>query len=201
MEQARIRPVRPEKDAAALLDIYAPYVRDTPISFECEVPTLEDFTHRMRGIARDYPYLVCEINHSIVAYAYAHRHMERAAYAWNAELSVYINPAFIRRGLGTALYSALMDLLTRQGVLNVYGIVTLPNPASETLHERLGFRRMGVYRNTGYKLGAWHDVACFEKNIRPYGPRPQPIIPLAQVPPHIVMAILEAHSARIDGHV
>lgn len=199
MDQARIRLARPEKDAAALLDIYAPYVRDTPVSFECEVPPLEDFTRRIQGIAQDYPYLVCEINHTIAAYAYAHRHKERAAYAWNAELSVYVSPAFIRRGLGSALYNALMALLKLQGVLNVYGIVTLPNPASERLHERLGFRRVGVYRKTGYKLGAWHDVACFEKNIRPYGPRPQPLLPLAQVPPHIVTGILEAHSAGIGG--
>ena len=121
-----LRFVTPQ-DCPALLDIYAQYI-DTGVTFEYDLPTREEFTARISGICRDYPYLVCQEGDRVLGYAYAHRVWERAAYQWNAELSVYLAPDAVGKGLGKKLYAALEDLLRLQGVLTVYGLVTLPNP-------------------------------------------------------------------------
>ncbi len=162
-------------DSKELLCIYAQYI-DTPITFECVLPTEEAFAGRIAEIARDYPYLVCEEKGRIVGYAYAHRQMERAAYQWNAELSIYLDRTYTSKGLGRKLYGLLIELLKLQGVKTVYGGVTIPNLKSEMLHQSMGFRCLGVYHNTGYKAGAWHDVAWFEKEIASYELDPKPVL-------------------------
>ena len=125
-----------------------------------------------------------------MGYAYAHRQAERAAYQWNAELSVYLDREHTGFGLGRRLYTALMELLRLQGVRTVYALVTLPNKKSEGLHRSMGFRLMGVQRSTGYKDGAWRDVGWFELPIAPYDRDPAPLRPLPQVPPEQVAAVL-----------
>lgn len=158
----RIRFAVPE-DASALLAIYAPYILETAITFEYEVPSVEAFRVRMEGMMHDYPYLVCEEEGVIVGYAYAHRQMERAAYQWNAELTVYLAKEARCRGVGSLLYRCLLDLLRLQGIRNVYGVVTSPNPPSERLHERLGFTRLAFFPKMGYKQGRWWDINWFGK--------------------------------------
>ncbi len=177
-------------DSAALLDVYAQYI-DTTITFEYTLPTLAAFTRRMETFSACYPYLVCEYEGRVVGYAYAHRHMERAAYQWNAETSVYLDRAFRAKGLGKRLYSALLSLLRLQGVKTVCSGVTLPNDASEGLHAHMGFSRLGVYHHAGYKCGAWHDVAWYEKALGPYDPSPAPILPVGALSAEAVRAILE----------
>ena len=167
-------------DSAALLNIYAQYI-DTPITFECVLPTEAAFTQRIMGICEQYPYLVCEEDGHIIGYAYAHRQMEREAYQWNAELSVYLDQAYTSQGLGKKLYCALIEILKLQGIKTVYGGVTLPNPKSERLHLSLGFHCLGIYHNTGYKCHAWHDVAWFEKAIATYEANPKPIISIQEL--------------------
>lgn len=186
-----------ERDSAALLHIYRQYI-DTPITFEYELPTEAAFARRIRDIAAAYPYLVCEENGRIVGYAYAHRQAERAAYQWNAELSVYLDRAYTGRGIGKRLYGMLMDLLRLQGVRTVYALVTVPNEKSEGLHRAMGFRRMGTQRSTGYKDGAWRDVAWFEKAIAPYGEAPAPLLPIRQVPAEQTAAILRESGRRCE---
>ena len=176
-------------DSAALLQIYAQYI-DTPITFECELPSKEAFAARIRDISREYPYLVCEEGGRIVGYAYAHRQRERAAYQWNAELSVYLDGAYTGKGLGKNFYQILMELLRFQGIRNVYGCVTLPNEKSEGLHVSMGFERSGTFHNTGYKCGKWQDVAWFEKAIAPYGTEPVPIVPICSLPVEKLETIL-----------
>ena len=127
------------QDAEKILAIYAPYVKNTAVSFEYDVPSLPDFEARMQGIMAFYPYLVWEEGGRILGYAYAHRHQERKAYQWNAELSIYLHPDATRRGLGSKLCLALLDLLRLQGVKTAYSCVTLPNAASEALHAKMGF--------------------------------------------------------------
>lgn len=128
--------------------------------------TEQAFADRIHRIVQEYPYLVWEDDSGrVLGYAYAHRQMERAAYQWNAELSIYLDRAHTSQGWGKKMYLALMDLLALQGVKTVYGGVTIPNEKSERLHACLGFQRLGTYHNTGYKCGRWHDVAWFE---RPY---------------------------------
>ena len=151
------------QDSATLLEIYAQYI-ETPITFECALPTEQAFADRIHRIVQEYPYLVWEDDSGrVLGYAYAHRQMERAAYQWNAELSIYLDRAHTSQGWGKKMYLALMDLLALQGVKTVYGGVTIPNEKSERLHACLGFQRLGTYHNTGYKCGRWHDVAWFEK--------------------------------------
>lgn len=185
-----IRPAE-EADADAILAIYAPYVENTAITFEHEVPAPEEFRRRMRGILGTYPYLVCTVGGAVQGYAYAARQKERAAYGWNAELSVYLSPALTGRGAGKALYRALMEILRLQGVVTVYGGVTLPNPASEGLHESMGFAEAGVHRRTGYKDGRWLDVRLYEKGIGEYAVPPAPVVPVWALAPAQVQAILE----------
>ncbi|WP_295583270.1 GNAT family N-acetyltransferase [uncultured Oscillibacter sp.] len=178
-----------EEDVPALLAIYGRYIA-TSITFEYELPTAEAFARRVRDISAFYPYLVWEEDGRILGYAYAHRQAERAAYQWNAELSVYLDPSAAGRGLGRRLYGALLALLRLQGVRTAYALVTSPNPRSEALHQALGFRRMGVQRSTGYKDGAWRDVTWFEKAIGAYDDAPRPPRPVGELPPEAVAAVL-----------
>ena len=168
-------------DSASLLKIYAQYI-GTPITFECTLPTEQAFTRRIASITGEYPYLVWEENGRPVGYAYAHRQREREAYQWNAELSIYLDKDHTSRGLGTKLYAVLIGLLKLQGIKTVYGGVTLPNEKSEGLHRKMGFQCLGVYHSTGYKDGAWHDVAWFEKAVAPYTDHPAPFLPIGKIP-------------------
>ena len=126
-----------EADAQALLAIYAPYTRGTA-SFEDGPPALEEFAARIRDISAVYPYIVCEVDGEIAGYAYAHLYKERAAYRWNVEVTIYLSPAFHRRGIGRALMERLLEMLRRQGVRMAYSCITLPNPASTGLHATMG---------------------------------------------------------------
>ena len=164
------------KDVDAILAIYRQYI-DTPITCECVLPTKRAFTQRVREITDTYPYLVCEFEGRIIGYAYAHRHMERKAYEWNAELSVYLDKRHTAKGLGKRLYTILIDVLRKQGVKTVIAGVTLPNPKSEGLHQSFGFQTVGVYHNTAFKNGHWYDVAWLEKQIAPYD-TPVDILPV-----------------------
>ncbi len=162
-------------DAQNLLAIYAQYI-ETPITFEFELPSLREFTDRIAKTTKNYPYLVAEENERLCGYAYAGQVFSRAAYQWGAELSIYLDRGCIGRGLGTELYLRLIEILQNRGVRTVYGCVTTPNPASERLHETTGFRKIGIFRNAGFKNGSWHDVAWFEKQIGTYSV-PNPLIP------------------------
>lgn len=167
-------------DAPALLDIYAPYIRDTVITFECDVPTAEEFAARIEETAALHPYLVCERDGQIIGYAYAHRIRERAAYDWAAELSIYLAPEAQGQGVGTALYRCLIDLLEQQRLRILYGCVTLPNEKSQKLHEKLGFSLVGVWHGSGWKFDGWHDVGWFEKRLGGDGPA-QPVAAFPQL--------------------
>lgn len=187
--------IRPAKaaDAAALLEIYAPYVKQTAVTFEYEVPSVEEFAQRIEAISSFYPYLVCEADGVILGYAYAQRHKERAAYQWNAELSIYIAQDVCQKGIGTALYGALIELLLLQGVQNFYGCVTMPNEASDALHRKMGFSPCSIWHHAGYKLGKWHDIAWYEMNIS-ITETPHALRSIRDVSAGRVQAVLEKYS-------
>ncbi|WP_266368457.1 GNAT family N-acetyltransferase [Tellurirhabdus rosea] len=172
-----IRFATPE-DAPALLAIYAPYITDSIISFEYEVPDLADFTGRIEAIRQQFPYLVAESEGRLLGYAYAARHNERSAYQWSANTSVYIHQDWHRRGIARTLYARLLDLLRAQGYCNAFAGITLPNEKSEAFHQSMGFERIGTYSNTGFKFGAWHSVAWFQLVLQPYPPSPAPPVPI-----------------------
>ena len=185
-------------DAAALLDIYAPYIRETAITFEYDVPAAEEFAARIGDIARTHPYLVCERDGRPVGYAYAHNIRERAAYDWAAELSVYLAPAAQGQGAGTALYRCLIDLLAMQNLRILYGCVTLPNEKSERLHEKLGFAPVGVWHGAGWKFGRWHDVGWLEKRLGGDGAA-QPVIPFPQLDGQKIQECLDRYTEMLNN--
>ncbi len=160
-----IRPAK-EEDAEALLAVYGEYIH-TNITFEEVLPTVEEFKGRIRRTMEKYPYIVAvpEGGNVPVAYAYAGPFAERAAYRWDVELSIYIAGAHAGCGLGKKLMKVLLDVLAAQGIQNVYSVVTRCNPASDRLHEVMGFQLVGKNNSTGYKNGAWHDMLYYEKSI------------------------------------
>jgi L-amino acid N-acyltransferase YncA len=168
-----IRVATPD-DAAAIRDIYAPYVRDTVISFELDVPSVEDMRKRIEKTLAFYPWLVAERDGAVVGYAYASVHNERIAYQWSVNSSVYIDSNYRRNGIGRALYTRLFEILRAQGMINVYAGTTLPNEGSVGLHTAMGFQHVGTYRTVGYKFGAWHDVAWWHLPLCPPIESPQP---------------------------
>lgn len=193
MGDIRIRFATPG-DAGDLLAIYAPYVTNTAITFEYDVPAPAEFAARIAGLAGTYPYLVAETGGTPVGYAYASRHMERAAYAHDVQTSIYVAPRGQSRGLGKALYRCLLRLLAAQGYCVAYAAVAIPNPQSEGLHAALGFTPIGVFRKTGYKLGAWHDVLWLEKAIADRSDSPPEIRKPGELDPRFVRECLECES-------
>lgn len=159
-----IRLVRSE-DASAILDIYAPYVRDSAATFEKYVPPLNEFEQRIRFVMNEAPWLVYESDHRVVGFAYSGRHREREGYHWTREISIYIETSFHRKNVGTALYTVLIEILRIQGYTTLLAGITLPNDASERFHEKLGFRKVGIYHRVGYKHGKFHDAAWWELHI------------------------------------
>jgi L-amino acid N-acyltransferase YncA len=162
----RIRDADPGRDAADCAAIYEPFVRETAISFEEKIPTAADFAARIQRIQATHPWLVAEHDGHLAGFAYGCPHRERPAYRWAAEVTVYVEAAFQRRGVGRELYGALLGLLGDQGLWMACAGVTLPNQASVGLHEALGFEPVGVYRQIGYKLGKWWDVGWWQLALR-----------------------------------
>lgn len=149
-------------DAAALIEIYAPNILESSISFELEVPTLEDFQNRIRHVLVQFPWLVCEMDGEIVGYAYAGTFRVRAAYARTVESAVYIRKGYEGRGIGSALYRDLFARLETLGIATVIAGVTLPNPASIALHESFGFKKVAHLEKVGFKMNQWWDVGYWQ---------------------------------------
>jgi L-amino acid N-acyltransferase YncA len=165
-------------DGAALAAIYAPSVQGRSISFELEPPDAAEMGRRVVALSARTPWLVCVHGGEVIGYAYASSHRERPAYAWSVDVSAYVHADVHRAGVGRALYTSLFAVLVLQGFRNAYAGVTLPNVASVKLHESVGFMPVGVYRNVGYKLGRWHDVAWLERPLAPHDlepPQPRPL--------------------------
>lgn len=170
MEDVTIRFADPQADAAKVLAVYAPYIEKTAITFETEVPDEAAFRRRMEAIAKGFPYLILEIGGETAGYAYAQREAERAAYAWNAELSIYLAKAWTHHGFGKPLYALLMDLLEMQGYVNLYADITGSNAGSLAMHSAMGFAQIGRHVKTGYKFGQWHDTVWMCRRLHEGAP-------------------------------
>lgn len=175
-----IRIASPE-DAPALLEIYAPYVKNTSITFEYEVPSVKDFSERIRHTLEKYPYLVAEENHTPVGYAYVSAFKSRAAYDWSVETSIYVSQDKKHAGVGKALYTALEKLLTRQHICNLCACITYPNPVSLAFHESFGYKTVAHFHQSGFKQGQWLDMIWMEKELCPHTNPPEPFLPFPQV--------------------
>lgn len=165
MSEIAIRFAEPERDAARILEIYRPYIEKTAITFEKDVPDVTTFRDRVREIAAVYPYLLLEADGKTVGYAYAHRQAERAAFDWNAELSIYMEESWQGKGAGRPLYALLIKLLTMQGYVNLYAVITGSNAWSIAMHEHMGFHRIALHERTGFKFGAWHDTVWMHLRV------------------------------------
>lgn len=159
-----IRPAR-ESDAAAVAAIYAPYVRDTAVSFETEAPTAEAMARRIGETLATHPWLVAERGGEAVGYAYAGKHSQRAAYRWTVDVTVYVRGRERRGGVGRGLYRVLLATLREQGFRSAFAEVVLPNPGSTRLHEAMGFEHIGTHKDIGHKLGRWHDIAYWRLGL------------------------------------
>jgi phosphinothricin acetyltransferase len=162
----RIRMATPD-DAAVVRAIYAPFVETTAVTFESEVPPVEEMATRIRTTLPRYPWLAAERDGAVVGYAYAASWRSRAAYRWAVETTVYLRDDARGQGVGRAIYRTLLACIRLQGFRLALAGITLPNPASVGLHEGFGFRAVSVYRACGHKLGAWHDVGMWEIELAP----------------------------------
>jgi L-amino acid N-acyltransferase YncA len=166
-------------DAPAIQAIYAPYVAETVISFELTPPTVDEMAARIQKTVGKFPWLVYQTDdQQIGGYVYATPHRERAAYQWSVDVSVYVSPNYQRRHIGCGLYTALFALLRAQGYLNAYAGIALPNAASVGIHTAMGFQPVGIYKQVGYKLGAWHDVGWWDLVLSVPPDAPSPPSPL-----------------------
>ena len=162
------------RDVPAMLEIYRPYVLETAYTFEYEVPTLAEFTARFERISAQFPWLVWEKDGEILGYAYGDRAFSRAAYQWDADLSIYLRQDCLGQGIGRQLYERLEGLLRRQGYFVVYGIVTDYNAGSCAFHRAMGYRETARLENCGFKFGQWYGIVWFEKRLREGSPTEPP---------------------------
>ena len=166
-----IRIARPS-DAAALLEIYAPYVVKTAVSFEYDVPSVEEFARRMEKISEKYPFLVAEEDGKILGYANTKPFVGRAAYDHSAETTIYLCESAKGRGIGRALYAALEKISLMQNVFNLNACIGHADPedeyltnASERFHAKMGYSLVGTFHRSGYKFGRWYDMIWMEKIV------------------------------------
>jgi len=175
-------------DAEELLQIYAPYVENTAITFEYEVPSLGEFTGRIENTLTKYPYLVVLENGQIVGYAYASMFKARVAYSWAVETSIYVKRDCRSKGIGKKLYQTLEDILRRQHVLNLNASIAYAAEEDEHLdhssirfHEYMGYQKVAHFTKCGYKYGRWYDMIWMEKMLGEHPAVPAPFIPITEI--------------------
>lgn len=184
-----LRPARPE-DGRELLEIYRPYVEQTAITFEYQVPSLEEFTGRICRILKRYPYLVAQEEGRIKGYAYAGPFKERAAYDWAVETSIYVQPDARGQGIGRLLYQGLERILKAQNILNVNACIGCPQGEdspyltydSVKFHERMGYDMVGRFHQCGYKFNCWFDMVWMEKHLGAHLDNQPSVIPFPELP-------------------
>jgi L-amino acid N-acyltransferase YncA len=163
------------RDCEQIAAIYAPYVRDTAISFELEPPSADEMRTRVANVLQFMPWLVCDRGGEILGYAYGDQFRARAAYQWSASVSVYVDSRAHRGGVGRGLYTSLFAILKWQGLHNLYAGITLPDVGGSVgFHRSFGFRQIGLEESVGYKLGAWHHVSMWHLLLQPLSADPQP---------------------------
>jgi L-amino acid N-acyltransferase YncA len=150
-------------DIESIYAIYTPYILNSAVSFETELPSIEDFTKRIETLLHTFPFLVFEDHDGKVkGYAYVGKYRERKAYQWCVESSIYMADDFIGKGVAKELYQTLINLVKEAGHTRVYGVIAVPNDRSEAFHRKLGFEKFATFKKTGFKLGKWWDVAWYE---------------------------------------
>lgn len=184
----RIRTADPD-DAEQLLAIYAPYVEKTAITFEYDVPDVEEFRDRIRRILKRYPYLVAEISGEAVGYVYLDSFVGRKAYDRAASVSIYVKEQMRKAGIGRALYQAVEEVAREQHITNLNACIGYPETEDEYLtrnsahfHAHMGYRMVGEFHQCGYKFGRWYNMIWMEKMIGEHEEHPKPFVPFSDLP-------------------
>lgn len=171
-------------DAPELLKVYEPYVKNTAITYEYDVPSVEEFASRIEDVLTKFPYIAVLINGKISGYAYAHPFHPRAAYSWCAELSIYLSNDCHGMGIGRELYGIMETILKKQNILNLYSCVAYTETEDEYLtqasvhfHEHMGFKTCAHLHKCGYKFGRWYDMVYMEKTIGEHAENMSDVIP------------------------
>ncbi len=187
INEVKIR-VAATEDAEELLEIYRPYVEKTAISFEWDVPGLEEFQARIEKTLKKYPYLVAEKKGRLVGYAYTGPFVGRAAYAWGAEVSIYLKENQRKMGIGKKLYQAIEDISRAQNIKNLNACIGSPETEDEYLtknsiefHTHMGYRMVGEFYKCGYKFGRWYNMVWMEKIIGEHEAEPEQVVPFANL--------------------
>jgi phosphinothricin acetyltransferase len=174
-------------DARALLEIYSYYVENTAISFDCNTPTIDEFSDKITATLQAYPYIVAELGGELIGYAYASPFKERKAYDWSVEATIYIKQGYTKQGYGKMLYMELERLLRKQNILNVNACIAYTDNEDKYLtnnsmhfHERMGYRLVGKFNKCGYKFGTWYDMIWMEKIIGSHTEKAPGIIPFSE---------------------
>lgn len=183
-------------DGAACTAIYAPYI-ETAVTFESPAPDAAELSRRIADTLRGYPWLVCERDGEVLGYAYAHRYRPRAAFDWTSEFSIYMSQTKRGHGAGAALYNAVAELMTAQGYIVAYGLVSTPNEPSERLHEKCGFKRMFTLENCAWKLGEWRDLTYYMRSLAPMSDAPAPVRAFPELEAGFVRSVCEKYAAQI----
>lgn len=186
-EGVHIRAVTPD-DARQLLDIYTPYVEKTAISFEYDVPTLEEFQRRIRKTLQKYPYITAEKDGELLGYAYTGPFVGRAAYDWAVETSIYLREGCRRMGIGKMLYAKIEEISRLQNILSLNACIGYPeiedehlNKNSVQFHAHIGFEMVGEFHKCGYKFGTWYNMVWMEKMIADHPAEPAPVIAFSRL--------------------
>ena len=187
--QIKIRTATPD-DAEALLNIYEYYVKNTAITFEYEVPSLQEFRVRIENTLKKYPYLVAQKDDTILGYCYASAFHPRAAYGWDAEASIYLRNDFHHQGLGKLLYQRLEEILKQMNIINLYACIAYTQHDDDPyltnnsphFHEHMGFIKAGHFHNSGYKFNRWYDMTFMEKKLGQPESKMKAVIPFPELP-------------------
>lgn len=184
-------------DAEELLKIYAPYVEKTAITFEYDVPSIEEFKRRIEITLQRYPYIVIENENEILGYAYASAFINRSAYDWSAETTIYIKEDIRKMGLGKKLYNAIENLCKAQNIINLNACIGYPEKEdkyltknSKQFHEHLGYAFVGEFHKCGYKFERWYNMIWMEKILMDHPKTPLEVIPFSQLDENIIKSCL-----------
>ena len=194
MDAVKIR-IATVKDAKKLLEIYTPYVEKTAISFEYDVPSLEEFTARIKRTLQKYPYIVAEKGGEISGYAYTNPFVGRAAYDWAAETTIYLKEDKRKMGLGKQLYHAIEEISKAQNITNLNACIGYPEEEDAYLtknsvqfHAHMGYRKAGEFYKCGCKFGRWYNMVWMEKIIGDHISPPSPVVPF----PDLNVSVLQS---------
>ena len=196
---ASIRLVNPKTDSEQIAAIYYPYVVNTAITFDTLPVEGRVFSDKITKSMTIYPWLVCEHNGELLGYASGGQFRDKNSFDWTVETTIYVKEAAQGLGIGTSLYKALINCLTIQNFNLCIGIITIPNPTSINLHESLGFKKEGTIKKAGFKLGRWHDIGLWVKQISKHNYNPSYPTKLLQIKnDQVYLNEIDAHSKLIN---